>query len=277
MLKAFQSRTYPKYATIEKILGETPLQAAERLRKRLRIDEDIPFAYAGRLDPMASGKLLILIGDECKRQIKYHNLDKTYRVEVMLGVASDSGDVLGLLELGPQKIITEDGVKKVFNEIPKEIILPYPHFSSKTVNGKPLHTWTLEGRLHEIEVPLKTSRIHTITFNSIRTAPKDEIVYVAQTKIESIPEVTAESKKLGADFRRQDVRASWRNFEQNGHQVYQILSFECTASSGTYMRSLAEYIAKQLETTGLAYSIHRAKIGKYIPITRKCGFWLRRY
>ena len=46
---------------------------------------------------MASGKLLILIGDECKNQKKYFGLDKEYEFEVLFGVESDTGDVLGLI------------------------------------------------------------------------------------------------------------------------------------------------------------------------------------
>lgn len=262
---------------LEKIIGETPLQAASRLRKRLRLEDDIPLAYAGRLDPMASGKLLILIGDECKKQIAYHNLDKEYEVQVLLGTSSDTGDVLGLLTRGEQKIITEEEVRDIFKTIPREITLPYPHFSSKTVDGKPLHTWTLEGKINEIQIPTKTSCIYKIEFIDIRTISKNEVLQVARNKIESIPEVTEESKLLGADFRRHDVRQSWQEFSEKGHEFYQVLTFSCTASSGTYMRSLAEYIAGKLGTSGLAYSIHRAQIGRFIPLTKKNGFWIRRF
>ncbi|MCA9363758.1 hypothetical protein KC727_00880, partial [Candidatus Kaiserbacteria bacterium] len=85
-----------RYATIEKRIGETPLEAAERLRVTLGLSADIPLAYAGRLDPMASGKLLVLIGDECKKQEQYHTLDKEYTFEVLFGVRSDTADVLGI-------------------------------------------------------------------------------------------------------------------------------------------------------------------------------------
>lgn len=58
--------SYPKWATVEKAVGETPLVAVERLRESLRIPAGVPMAYAGRLDPMASGRLLVLIDDEWK-------------------------------------------------------------------------------------------------------------------------------------------------------------------------------------------------------------------
>lgn len=270
-------RVSPRYATIEKQVGETPLEALERLREKLGLSPDVPLAYAGRLDPMASGKLLILIGEECKKQTQYHSLDKEYEVEVVFGMSSDSGDVLGIITHNLQTVLTVPEVESSLDAMRGTITLPYPHFSSKTVKGKPLHTWTLEGRLNEIEVPQKASKIYTLKLSELAVMSKAEIVENALQKIESIPKVTDERKALGADFRRDKVRASWHAFAEDGEDMYQVASFTCVASSGTYMRSLAEELGKRLGTTGLALSIHRTKMGKYIPITSARGFWLKRF
>lgn len=269
---------YPKYVTAEKRVGETPLVVLERLRISEKIPKDIPLAYAGRLDPMASGKLLILIGDECKKQEQYHSFDKEYVVEILLGARSDTGDVLGLIgdDTAP-RYIKETEANTVLQSLRGNISFPYPHFSSKTVQGKPLHTWTLENRLHEIEIPMNTSRIHSITLRDLRTVPKGEVLRTVREKIETIPPVTDERKALGADFRRSDVRKSWSVFEESGVPEYQILTISCIASSGTYMRSLAGKIGEELNTYGLAYSIHRTKIGTYVPLFKNLGFWLKRF
>jgi tRNA pseudouridine(55) synthase len=270
--------TYPKYATIEKTVGETPLVTLERLRSELHISKDVPLAYAGRLDPMASGKLLILIGDECKKQEQYHSFDKEYIVEILLGARSDTGDVLGFIEgdTAPEYIKKAEA-NTVLRSLRGIISFPYPNFSSKTVYGKPLHTWTLENRLHEIEIPMNTSCIHSITLRDVKTVSRDEILKTVRAKIETIPPVTDERKALGADFRRNDVRESWNDFERNGVAEYQILTISCIASSGTYMRSLAGKIGEELNTYGLAYSIHRTTIGTYMPLFKNMGFWLKRF
>ncbi|MCF7815643.1 MAG: hypothetical protein K9M10_01810 [Candidatus Pacebacteria bacterium] len=272
-----KKKQYRPYVTIEKLVGETPLISLEKLRKNLSIPSNVPLAYAGRLDPMASGKLLILMGDECKVQEKYHSFDKEYQVEILLGTSSDTGDVLGLLSSCEQKFVREKDVCEILDSTTGTIDLPYPHFSSKTVRGKPLHTWTLEGRLSEIEIPIKTSMLHKLTLDGIRKISKEEILETVRKKIETIPAVTDERKALGADFRRDAVRKSWDTFASRNELSFQILSFTCIASSGTYMRSLAGLIAKELGTCGLAYSIHRTKIGSYIPIFKDIGFWLRTF
>jgi tRNA pseudouridine(55) synthase len=267
----------PRYTTAEKLVGETPLVVLERVREKLNIPKDTPLAYAGRLDPMASGKLLILIGNECKVQERYHAFDKEYVVEVLLGAHSDTGDVLGLIELGTQSEVVSPQVTPLLTSLVGTISLPYPKFSSKTVNGKPLHTWTLENRLHEIQIPMNTSRIYSLKMNDVRPISKEEVLKTVHNKIETIPKVTDARKALGADFRRDDVRASWNAVAKSPRDTFSLLTFTCIASSGTYMRSLAGVIGEKLGTTGLAYSIHRTKIGTYTPLFRNTGFWMKKF
>ena len=259
-----------KYIVLEKAVGETPLSCAEAYRSEHPELASVPMAYAGRLDPMASGKLLVLLGDECKHQEKYHKLDKEYEFSVLLGIESDSLDVLGRLNTCEMIGVVSDFVHKVTKQLEGTIELPYPRFSSKTVHGKPLHTWTLEGRLDEIEIPTKESTIYSINGIGIETLDREDIVEQALKKVNSVPKVTDLRKAIGNDFRRVDVRADWELIRTDASlpDSFQILHFKCIASSGTYMRTLAGVIAKEIGTCGLAWSIHRTKIGKFNPITK---------
>lgn len=324
-----------RYAVLEKTVGETPLSCAERWRSAAGVAASVPLAYAGRLDPMASGKLLILIGDECKNQTNYHGLDKAYDFSVLLGIGSDTHDVLGRLytdtnspslqdeptssgalrgaspsltpdevdwsletnanpdsnqtgysSLRPKKMHSpKKGAKRAFlsaadlkqhlapviNALTRTIELPYPHFSAKTVQGKPLHMWTLEDRLDEIAIPTKTSMVYSLKLTDIETKNREQIATEARTKIDTIPTITDPRKALGNNFRRTDVRADWQRIFENTFSenplpdTYHIAHFHCIASSGTYMRTLAKIIAEQSGTVGLAWHIHRTHIGVFDP------------
>ncbi len=269
----------PRYATIQKVVGETPLQAAERLRTELRLDPNVPLAYAGRLDPMASGTLLILIGDECKQQERYHGLDKAYDFSILFGIGSDTGDVLGCVQLAPsQPKIRLSALKGVLKSLVGPLSLPYPHFSARPVAGKPLHQWTLEGRLNEIEIPVKQSRVYSLKVVGMETITAQLLYTNVFEKVATIPTITDPRKALGRDFRREEVRAAWTKiFEEAPVNMYTIAHIRAIASSGTYMRSLAEEIAKQLGTTGLAYAIHRTEIGKYQPLFGQFGYWHQKF
>jgi tRNA pseudouridine(55) synthase len=261
---------------LEKKVGETPLSRLEDYREAHPELAGVPMAYAGRLDPMASGKLLVLLGEECKVQEKYHNLDKEYEFEVLFGVGSDSGDVLGLLEKGEKSTVDVRDIKAAIKTLVGAIELPYPHFSSKTVKGKPLHTWKVEGRIDEVAIPTKRSTIYKLALENTQIKTAQEVYRYATEKIETIPKVTDERKALGNDFRRDDVRESWKHFlDTSKEQQYTVARFTCICSSGTYMRTLASVIAEKLGTKGLAYSIHRTKIGTYAQLPFGFSAWTK--
>lgn len=265
-----------KYVVLEKAVGETPLSCAEAFRATRPDLVDIPLSYAGRLDPMASGKLLVLIGEECKHQADYHGLDKEYEFSVLFGISSDTQDVLGRLQTDSEfnSTVNSTIVAKIAESLVGEITFAYPLFSAKTVKGKPLHMWTLEGRLDEIEIPTRTSTIYELELTDLKTLTRTEVADQALAKIETIPEVTDPRKALGNDFRRVDVRQDWDAIKNNTDlpETYAIAHFSCIASSGAYMRTLATIIAEKVGTTGLAYHIHRTRIGKYNSKTRSWDF-----
>lgn len=262
----------PPFVVLDKAVGQTPLEVAEAWRQTKPEMQGVPLAYAGRLDPMASGQLLVLIGEECKKQEQYHDLDKEYRVSMLFGASSDSGDVLGLIKESGPFVVTAKTVQTVFSKSVGEITMPYPIFSAKTVGGKPLHTWTMEGRLGEITIPTRTSHIHALALDRIRTLTRAEVVEQALQKIALLPPVTDPRKSLGNDFRRGDVHKTWETFKNSGKpdDVFYIADATVLCSSGTYMRSLSEVTAKALGTTGLAFAIHRSKMGHY---DAKTGSW----
>lgn len=265
---------------LHKEVGQTPLDVIRAYKRAHPEYQNIPMAYAGRLDPMASGALLILIGDACKEQRRYHDLDKAYTFDVLFGVSSDSGDILGLLswdeELPTLKAENLGHLAKKFSG--KSITLPYPKFSAKTVEGKPLHMWTLEDRLDEIEIPTATTSIYKLAYTGVRQTPIPRVCAIARKKIDSIPPVTETSKKLGADFRRAQVRPLWKELaEAHASDTATIATFTCVCSSGTYIRSLAEHIGQILGVSALAFRIHRTKIGRYQQLPFGLGFWRTTY
>lgn len=268
--------TPEKYVVLEKAVGQTPLEVTENWRQTRPDLQGVPLAYAGRLDPMASGQLLVLIGEECKKQTEYHHLDKEYIVEILFGVKSDSGDVLGIVEEVQSPTLLEQDLQETVGSFIGSIKFPYPVFSAKTVQGKPLHTWAMENRLNEITIPTRTSEIYTLALKDFRTLPRAELVAQIQSKIELIPPVTDVRKALGNDFRRPDVRRAWDTILNNGSPAdeFYIAKVSCVCSSGTYMRTLCELIAQKLGTQGLALSIHRSTIGTFDKVSQS---WTQRF
>ncbi len=263
-----------RYTVIEKNIGETPLMAVEAFRKANPDLLPLPMTYAGRLDPMASGKLVVLIGDECKRRAKYDHLDKTYVFEVLLGFHTDTGDVLGLPSPGAIISVSDHAASTAAHSHVGAHTFPYPAFSSKTVKGKPLFKYALENELSSIEIPLADVRVHSMRYLDRIIVPKDELIERILDKIDLL-KIRDDVDELGAGFRKEEIIKQWWSHQDRRKTPCTVLRFETTVSAGTYIRTLAPLIAQSLGTQGLAYSIRRTKVGRYLPIVGGVGLWTR--
>lgn len=262
-----------RYVVIYKNVGETPLQALEAWRSLHPIYTGVPASYAGRLDPMAEGKLLILLGEECKRQTRYTGLDKEYEIEVLLDIGSDTGDALGIVEYaGKETRVDSRVLESALRAERGRHMRAYPAYSSKTVNGKPLFLHTLEGNISNIEIPTHEERIYRIQEVTSAHIEARELKKRITYFLSLVPTSDEPSKQLGADFRIHDVGTSWERVFEKPVRTYALLTLRVSCGSGTYMRSLAPRIGEALGTRALALSIKRTKIGKQWH-----GFWFSQY
>ncbi len=255
-----------KKIVLEKHIGETPLQVIERFKAHHPTYKNVPATYAGRLDPMASGKLLVLFGEECKRKDKYIGLDKQYDVEILLGIGSDTGDVLGIPTVGLPYTLPNTSI--LHSILRKEIGTherAYPLYSSKTVNGRPLFMYALEGAADTIDIPTHPETIYDIRLLEMQTVNTALLKTHIKNTLSLSPVSDEPSKVLGADFRITEVQKSWDEILTN-ESSYTILKLLVTCGSGSYMRTLAERIGTALGTSALALSIHRRHVGRR-------GFW----
>jgi len=268
----------PRHIVLHKARGLTPLETIAAWRAEAAIPADVPTSFAGRLDPMAEGKLLVLIGEECKRQREYTKLDKEYVVEVALGVSTDTGDVLGIPSVStPLPTPTSAHVRRSLLKERGIHEHAYPVFSSKTVSGKPLFLYALEGTLHTIEIPKHKENLYSLKLEDVRTYSVDEFRTRIEAGLSHTPTSDEPSKALGADFRIGTIRPAWENLLAQRSEPFTVLSIRVACGSGTYMRTLAERIGASLGTSACALSIRRTRIGRYIKLPLNTGFWLQDY
>ncbi|MCE9541584.1 hypothetical protein K8R03_03430 [Candidatus Kaiserbacteria bacterium] len=260
------------YEIIEKKPGETPLQALERFRSGRPELLGVPLTYAGRLDPMASGALLILIGDECKRREMYDSFDKEYEFEILAGFESDTGDVLGIAQHAEVHPDSPERLRRAAEKMTGAVRLPYPAFSSKTVRGIPLFQYALEKRLGEIDIPVADVRVYSLKVRGARTVSSEALLEEILAKTGALS-ADADPERLGSDFRKEEIEEKWRQLLKTPGQ-HTLVACTARVSSGTYIRSLVPAVGKRAATGVLAYSIRRTVIGKYRPVGR-FGFWSR--
>ncbi len=233
--------------------GETPLLAMQKYREKAGMEEDVPMTYAGRLDPLASGVLIGLFGEARFRKNEFLALSKEYVVDILVGISTDTGDVLGLAE---ECVVTEktnsEYVQKTLASFVGVREEYYPKFSSKPHNGKPLFTWAKS----ETDVPLPT---HHIEISSI------DMINISEKSLHDVVEETISRVNLiEGDFRQEAIIRRWQSLlDEEMTMSCEVVQIRVSCGSGAYMRVLAEQIARALGYPGLAYRIVRTRVGDF--------------
>src|SRR6266481_5994392 len=198
----------PKVLPIYKPRGLTPLQTLNLLRVKFPEYKNAVLSYAGRLDPMAEGVLLVLIGETANKKEsreKYLGLDKEYEVEILLGIETDTYDILG--KVTSKKLEAPD-TEKFSEKLEKYTGVfeqPYPPYSSKPVLGKPLFVWARENRLSEIHIPTKSVTIFDIKLLNISKISTQKI----------LEEVIKDAHDVVGDFRQEEIKKTWQKSFEN--------------------------------------------------------------
>ena len=108
------------------------------------------------------------------------------------------------------------------------------------------------GELDESTLPKKEVTIYTIT-------PLDKKTISGKDVLEKIQ---GEIGMIQGDFRQTEILSLWEKGIDREAQ-YPVISIRISCSSGTYMRSLAQELGKELGTPALAFHIKRTKIGNF--------------
>lgn len=250
-----------KVGVIYKNLYETPLAAIKRFREIFSIKGEIKLAYAGRLDPLAEGLLVVLIGDECKKRDDYQKLDKTYVFEIILGLSTDSDDSLGrILEYSPRTLefwheflskISEDYIQKFSGKL----LLKPPLLSAVRVDGKPLYELYRKGLVQGLD-----------DVSEIKMSVK-RIGKIFRTRFESeefiLNEISERLRKIIGDFRQEDIQNDILGLDSMKDRYFVSMTFVADVESGTYIRSIAREFGKGLGVPAIAWKIKRTRVGEF--------------
>lgn len=245
-----------KTLVLNKKEGETPLEALENFRRKNKKYKDLKMTYAGRLDPMAAGLLVILTGEETKNKEKYLKLNKEYEFEVLFGFATDTYDILGKVlknmpRQGLGKKEAEKEIRKNLKHFTGTFIQKYPMYSSKTVKGKQLFEYARRGE--NVKAPRLEVNVKSFKFIKSRTISSAKLLANIEKRV----------KKVKGDFRQKEILAIWNKYLRTSTIVYFVVSFKIKCSSGTYVRGIANSLGEKIKVPALAFSIKRTKIGKW--------------
>ncbi len=131
-----------------KPIGWTSHDAVGFVRRRLNARA----GHAGTLDPMATGLLLILVGEATRQSAALSGLDKDYRGLFELGVTTDTQDFEGrILTTASFGSISSADVEHAMSEVAARGTQTPPQFSAVKRGGKPLYKTARAGGVTAID------------------------------------------------------------------------------------------------------------------------------
>lgn len=219
---------------IDKPKGITSFDVIRRLRRIFGVRK---MGHAGTLDPNATGLLIIGIGKGTKQLQDYLGLPKTYHMDILLGVKTDTGDIEGkIIETKEMEECIENAthcapgtnlctdlrsvqnmektVAAALNGMAGMITLPIPAHSALKYKGKPRYAYARKGIA--IEPKMRSTELYAL-------------------------------KLLGI---------AWEGERP-------LLKIEMDCESGTYARSVAEEIGTRLGVPATLTDLRRTRIGPF--------------
>ena len=189
------------FLLVNKEKGLSSNEVVQKIKKDFSLKK---VGHLGTLDPEADGLLIIAINRATKFSSYFLDADKSYFVEIKLGVTTDTDDATGKVTKQCDVNCKEVDVKNEIKNFLGESLQIPPFFSALKHKGKPLYKYARKGEfVNKDPRKILIKKINNITYKDNKCA------------------------------------------------------FELSCSKGTYIRSIARDLGKNLGCGGHMYSLKR--------------------
>lgn len=159
--------------------GMTSADALEELKKCLQklvglkkplshkqLSKVIKVGHGGTLDPLATGVLVVGLGNGCKQLQSCLSGKKVYRFKARFGTHYDTYDCTGkMVEERPFDNVNSDSLKEAMHKFTGQIMQKPPAFSAVHVNGKRAYDLARSGEKVELAAkPIQIDRFELINY-----------------------------------------------------------------------------------------------------------------
>lgn len=245
------------------VIRKLKFTAARHFRKK-----NLKVGHAGTLDPLATGVLLVCIGNATKKAEELQSHDKEYIAGITFGATTPSYDLEKEIDrMYPYGHITEEAVRKALPDFIGEQEQIAPLFSAKSVDGV---------RAYEMARKLYRERQSTPGMLGINPAAgtaaamdtaAEGLIRASRINISDISliEFRPEGKTPAAEAAdaSEDRRNLRINVTDNSRLHLPEALVRITCSKGTYIRAFARDLGEALGTGAHLSSLIRSRSGEF--------------
>lgn len=258
----FIMKTPAGLLVLDKPKGWTSHDVVERARKVTRVRR---IGHAGTLDPLATGVLVLLVGQATRLAEFLLGHDKRYRATIHLGIRTDTDDAEGQI-LSEQPVeVSRESFEETLRSFVGEILQTPPAFSAIRQGGERLYEKARRGEA--VTPPPRRVRIHElrlVEWNPPRATI--EIACSAGTYIRALARDIGERLGCGAHLTELRRLASGP-FTLADAIPWELL--EAAARAGDwlrYLRPMADALPDWEPITPAPEILNRLRHGQPIPV-----------
>lgn len=184
---------------IDKPAGMSSFGVVARVRWLLsqKAGKKVKVGHTGTLDPFATGLMIIVVGEYCKRAGEFSKLDKSYEATLRLGETSSTGDPEGEIVPGSDRKPTEDEVRDALVPFRGVITQTPPSYSAIKIDGVRAYKLARAGKA--VEMPTREVTVHKLELLSYEYPEVQILTHVSSgTYIRTLAEDIGKSLETGA-------------------------------------------------------------------------------
>ena len=211
-----------------------------RRRSKAKRDSRVKMGHGGTLDPLATGVLILGLGQGTKELNKFLTCTKTYETVVLFGASTDTYDRVGrILTKRAYDEITREKVEAALEDFRGTFRQMPPLYSALKMNGKPLYEYAREGLSipREIETrEVEVSELELVEWyepgEHSHRWPDEEAGMAEQSLAERVwrmeKEQASGGKKLSPEEEKSDIEAlaAHEDFKRRAEEKQDELVFD---------------------------------------------------
>lgn len=240
------------------VVRKIKFAAVRHFRKK-----NLKVGHAGTLDPLATGVLLVCIGNATKKAEELQRHDKEYVAGITFGATTPSYDLEKEIDrMFPHRHINEDIIRNILPDFLGEQDQIAPLFSAKSVDG-----------VRAYEMARKLYRQHGGA--AMIDAAAAELIRTARIRIDEMellefhpgtgdsPEAKEKENTGKNPGQLHQDRTPKINVTDNSHLGLPEALIRIRCSKGTYIRALARDLGEALQSGAHLSSLQRSRSGDF--------------
>lgn len=194
--------------------------------------------HTGTLDPMATGVLVLCIGNGLKICELLTNHDKEYIAKVILGIDTDMLDITGKILHEEDVYIPKSKIRECVNSFKGEYLQEVPIYSSVKVNGKKLYEYARNGE--NVELPKRIVSIKDIEVMSPIEYKNGKIEFYIKTCVSKGTYIRSLIRDIASKLGTYGIMGSLERTRQGNFKLEDSYSLEDIDNNNYKILSISE-------------------------------------